>query len=233
MDDRQIGIYYLNRRAYGRAEHHLRQWVLSHPNDVYTHMQLIWCFGKHPSRGLHRWPKCDEFYQNTYDRPNGSLLFRFVTAEQMFYEGEKEEAIEEAIEEYKAAIDLGLDVPTLHHRLGVALQKVKRYSEAQTEFEAVLSVDPIFIPTLVTYGSWLFSESRFDRLEDLVEQLSEYKDDAFSFAFTNADEGFAWSQKRCGGVTKDGMPNEREQDARSSSYILASVQETHEQLHFY
>lgn len=173
MDHRQTAIYYLSRGAYGKAEQHLRQWVLSHPNDIYAHMELIRCFHERPSSSSRKWGKCDDFYNNMYNRPNAFLVRRYVMAQRMFYN----ERLEAAIEGYRATIESGLEAPTVHYSLGVALQAEGRYEEAQEEFETALSVGPLFLPVLSIYGEWLFNEGRFDRLEKLLWKLPRNDDE--------------------------------------------------------
>ena len=175
MDQRQTAIYYLDRRAYGRAEHHLRQWVLTRPDDVYAHMELIWCFCQRENFCA-KWHDCNEFYHETYNLPNYNLLNLFVKAEQLFYDDRKEDAIDE----YRVTINAGLDVPTVHHRVGIALKEIGRYEEAEKEFEAVLAVESHFLPTLIAYAEWLFDEGRFDWLESLVGKLDGIANYAFS-----------------------------------------------------
>ena len=189
MDQRQYAIYYLNRRSYGRAEHHLRQWVLSHPDDIYAHMELIWCFCQ---RGIppYKWNDCNEFYDKVYKRPNYQLLKPFLSAERMFYEDREEQAIDE----YRLAIEAGLDVPAVHHSLAIALKELGRYEEAQEEFETVLSVDPLFLPTLHSYGVWLFAEGRFDRLEILIAKLADHEDEDLHLVFEDAKADIAHLQ---------------------------------------
>ena len=67
MDQRQTGIYFLDRGVYGRAERYLRQWVLSHPHDTYLHMELVWCFYKHHLKYFDEWQECDKFYEEFYN----------------------------------------------------------------------------------------------------------------------------------------------------------------------
>lgn len=186
MDQRQMVIYYLNRGVYGKAEQYLRHWVLSQPDDIYCHMELIWCFYKRQS-GFDKWYECNEFYSNVYDRENAPLLRHFVLAEQMFYEDNQREAIEE----YKAAIKAGLDRPTVHYSLAVALQRARLFKEAQEEFEIALSVDPFFLPALSAYGSFLFAEGRFDLLESLTVYHPDQKREEYHFIFRDAMKDLA------------------------------------------
>jgi len=177
MDPRQCAIYYLEQEALGRAEKLLREWVLTHPDDIYIHMELIRCFyNRRP--GLNSWGDCDQFYQQVYDRPNAKGVRSFVRGEQLQYENREEESLLH----YKAAVDAGLDAPTLHHCHAMVLKALGRNVEAKAEYETALSQDPRFLPGLVIYGRMLSQEGRFDRLEkilapaeDLNSQSPEYR----------------------------------------------------------
>ena len=185
LNQRQVAIQCLNRRAYGRAEYNLRHWVLSNPNDVYAHMELILCFYERRNDFLPSpWHRCNEFYDEFCDRSKHKTLRSFVNSEQLFYDNRRDEAIEE----YKTTLKLGLAAPTVRHSLGIAFKELERYEEAQKEFEAVLDVEPLFLPTLSTYGRWLFSEGRFGRLDTLLDPLPDMENDDLYLDFRGTKE---------------------------------------------
>ena len=181
MNPRECAIYYLEQNALGRAVKLLQEWVLAHPDDVYTHMELIWCFYKRSSDFI-RWKDCDQFYEQIYDRPNAQGVRRFVRAEQLYYENNEEESLLH----YKAAIDAGLNVPTVHHSMAMALKKLGRDEEAKTKCEIALEQNPRFVPTLNLYGHILFYEGRFDQLERIIQPLDSVDSQSFEYRFRKA-----------------------------------------------
>jgi len=112
VNPRQAAIYYLEEKAFGRGEKLLREWVLVNPDDIYVHMELIRCFYKR-STNYDRWGDCDQFFEQVYDGPNAQVIRHFVRAEQLYYEDREGESLIH----YKAAIEGGLNVPTVHHSL--------------------------------------------------------------------------------------------------------------------
>lgn len=181
MNPREAAIYYLEQKAFGRAEKLLREWVLAHPDDTYTHMELIWCFYKR-STNHNRWEDCDQFFEEVYNRPNAQVIRRFMRAEQLYYEDREEESLVH----YKAAIDGGLDVPAVHHSLAMALKALGRDAEAKAEYEIAIEQDPRFLPTLDVYGHILFEEGRFDRVEHILQPLDGLEPRSFEYQFKDA-----------------------------------------------
>jgi Flp pilus assembly protein TadD len=62
----------------------------------------------------------------------------FMWAEQLEEAGDREQAVKR----YRDSITFRPDDPDLHAHLGATLAELKRYSEAKTEFENVLKIDP-------------------------------------------------------------------------------------------
>jgi Flp pilus assembly protein TadD len=58
-------------------------------------------------------------------------------------------ALEKAIVEYIAAQELNGDRPEAHSNLALLFAKEKRFSEARTELNSALSLDPSFTPAVV------------------------------------------------------------------------------------
>lgn len=183
MNQRQAAIYCLNKRVYARAEHHLKEWVMSHPDDIYIHMELIWCFYNR-QREYEKWRECNYFYDKKYDQSNSQLIKHFVQAEQLFYDNRESRAIDE----YNAVLKMGLDTQTVRYCLGVALQKTGRYLEAQKEFEKVLEIEPHFLPAIMTYANWLFNEGRFDLVESIYKRIDGINRKYFTSNFRDAEE---------------------------------------------
>ncbi|MHB9071274.1 MAG: tetratricopeptide repeat protein [Sedimentisphaerales bacterium] len=183
MNQRQAAIYYLDKRVFGRAEKLLREWVLAHPDDVYIHMELIWCFYKR-SNSYNRWRECDAFFEKVYDCQNTRAIRSFVRAEQLYYEGQEDESLVH----YKAAIAEGLNVPVVHHSLGTTLKTLGRKEDAKKEFEIALQQNPQFLPTLDLYGHLLFDEGRFDCVESILQPLNELDRKSFTLQSRGALE---------------------------------------------
>jgi predicted Zn-dependent protease len=183
MNQRQAAIYYLEEEAFGRAEKLLHEWVLAHPDDIYAHMELIACFYRR-STSFNRWKNCDHFFSQIYDRPNAQVVKRFVRAEQLYYEGRKEESLLH----YKNAIDGGLDVPVLHHSLAMAFGVLGRKVEAEAEYEKALDQEPRFLPALVAYSQLLFDEGRFDRVEAILHSIDSLEPQSLKYKFRDALE---------------------------------------------
>lgn len=62
----------------------------------------------------------------------------FMWADQLEEAGDREQAVKH----YRDCLALRPDDPDLHAHLGAALAELKRYSEAKTEFESVLRINP-------------------------------------------------------------------------------------------
>ena len=183
MNPRQAAVYYLEEKAFGRAELLLREWVLAYPDDVYAHMELIWCFYKR-STNYDRWKDCDQFFEQIYNRPNAQVIGHFVRAEQLVYEDREEESLVY----YKVAIDEGLNVPAVHYSFGVAMEMLGRNTEAKAEYEIAIDQDPRFLPALEVYGRMLFKEGRFNRVEAMLQTLDGLEPRSLEYQFRDALE---------------------------------------------
>lgn len=183
MTLREQAIYYLDREARWKAKAILSKWVTEHPQDTYAHMELVWCFYKDDDNE-DGWRKCNEFYQAEYRAGNRAAVRRFVTGEQLFYEGK----YEEAAAEYNAAIEAGLDDPVVWHSLAVAFRHNKRHDDMQRAFETVLSRDPEFLPTIEVYSRWLFAAGRYGLVEELYERIRPMGSDRFVGKFRDAKD---------------------------------------------
>lgn len=68
--------------------------------------------------------------------------------------------LEEAIAEYRRALDLGPTFVDIRLKLGDALRDQGRHAEALKEFEAILLASPDYLPGRVHHGIALFSAGR-------------------------------------------------------------------------
>jgi tetratricopeptide (TPR) repeat protein len=163
MNSRQLGMYFLNQKAYGRAEDHLRAWIAEHPDDCAAHMDLVWCFNKRAIGAMNRWSQCDDFYGKLAWGSGSSTWIRFVRAEQLNYEDREAESVDE----YRAVIDAGLGTAVVRYRLGCALRELGRIDVAFEEFCRAYGLDATFIPGVHAYAGMLLVEGRLDRLEEV------------------------------------------------------------------
>jgi len=187
MNHRQLGIVLLNQGAYGRAENHLRKWVVEHPQDLAAHMELVWCFTRLGNRHLNRWADCDEFYQRMVNDQDSPALLRFVRGERLHYDDREEEALDE----YRAVIDAGLDTAVVRYSMGGALRELGRPLEACVELRKAYELDPGFVPAVHAYAEALFVDGRLDRLEKVADSMKIAVDDNLDSMYRNGVRDFA------------------------------------------
>jgi Flp pilus assembly protein TadD/mono/diheme cytochrome c family protein len=91
------------------------------------------------------WPKAAADFKHVLETNPNHQNARQRLGEVLFLWGDdlaKSGKLEQAVEDYRASLVVRHDDPELHAHLGTVLAKLKRFSEAKTEFEAVLRIDP-------------------------------------------------------------------------------------------
>jgi tetratricopeptide (TPR) repeat protein len=94
-----------------------------------------------------------------------SYQAHFLLANTLF----KLEKVDEAIAEYRLAIELSPDQPRTYYQLSLALQSKQDQAGAKDELEKALSVDGHYAPALIEMGRILISQNR---LPEAVTQLN-------------------------------------------------------------
>lgn len=210
MDGREEAIGYLNRKAYGRAQSLLEEWVRMNPEDLQAYMELISCLRERqrPLREL-----SEDFDPYVFEQSHWASIRRFLRAQQLF-DNRREE---DAAREYRELLTMGLDTPVIRFCLACALREAGKNIEAQEEFERVLAVEPSYVPAASHYAQWLFEEGRFDRLESLVDAVHTVPVGQLIARYTGAEGAIA---------RLDEM--KRAAEALRKAVLLARVNRVHE-----
>lgn len=166
MNTLEMALACLERKAFGRAEVLLKEYVVRHPDNLYAHMELVGCFYTRQT-GISRWRACDEFYREVYRAPNARALETFLRGEQRFYDG----LYEAAVEAYTAALNAGLEAAAVHHSLALAWKKLGRFTNAREAFTQALNLDPGFLPAKHSYAKWQFDEGNFSCVDHLTRLM--------------------------------------------------------------
>jgi tetratricopeptide (TPR) repeat protein len=94
-----------------------------------------------------------------------SYQAHFLLANALFKLGN----VDQAISEYRLAIELSPDQPRTYYQLALALQSKQDQAGAEDELAKALSIDGHYAPALIETGRMLISQNR---LSDAVTQLN-------------------------------------------------------------
>ena len=75
--------------------------------------------------------------------------------------------------EYKRAIELNPDYPSVHHRYGVHLSAMGRFEESIAEFERARQLDPLSMVIACDSQAPYFASRRYDRSAEILEKALE------------------------------------------------------------